>query len=176
MTETSPINILDAADPAAWIGREIGTSRWITVDQPMIDTFGRVTLDWDPMHVDPQWCLTHSPFGTTMGFGFLSISLLTAMLNEVQTRPTDEVATFNYGFDRLRLVSPVLVDRRIRGRFSLRDLRSRRPGRYQATYGVEVEIEGEDKPALAADWLVVTDTARPRPTLDAAASTHPVAD
>lgn len=175
MTETTAINILDDADPIGWIGREIGTSRWITVDQPMIDTFGRVTLDWDPMHVDPQWCLTHSPFGTTMGFGFLSISLLTAMLNELLTRPADEVATFNYGFDRLRLVAPVLVDRRIRGRFTLRDIRARRPGRYQATYGVEVEIEGEDKPALAADWLVVTDTVHARPLLDAASAAGAVA-
>lgn len=166
MTAQPQANILDDADPLRWIGREIGVSSWITVDQRMIDAFGRVTRDLDRAHMDPDWCRDHSPFGTTMGFGFLSMSLLSAMLNELLARPTDEVATFNFGFDRLRLISPVLVDRRIRGRFSLKDIRSRRPGRYEATYGVEVEIEGERKPALVAEWLVVTDTAHPRATID----------
>jgi acyl dehydratase len=164
MTETA--NILDDVDPMRWIGKEIGLSRWITVDQAMIDTFGRVTKDWDQMHVDPVWCQKHSPYGTTIGFGFLSVSLLTVMLNEVLSRPSDEVATLNYGFNRLRLISPVMVNSRVRGRFALKALSARRAGRYQATYAASIEIDGEDKPALVADWLVVTDTANPRPTID----------
>jgi acyl dehydratase len=168
--DPKPVNIFDDADPKRWIGREIGVSNWIAVDQSMIDAFGRVTLDWDRMHVDPAWCRENSPFGVTIGFGFLSVSLLTVMLNEVLERPADEVATLNYGFDRLRLVAPVKVDQRIRGRFVLKDLQPRRVGRYQATYGATVEIEHEAKPALVADWLIVTDTAKARPTLDAAAA------
>ncbi len=161
-----PVNILDDADPMRWVGKPIGISRWITVDQDMIDTFGRVTKDWDQMHVDPDWCRENSPFGVTIGFGFLSVSLLTVMLNEVLARPADEVATLNYGFDRLRLISPVKVDCRVRGRFALKGLTARRAGRYQATYAASIEIDGEDKPALVADWLVVTDTAKPRTMID----------
>lgn len=165
MTQT-PINVLDDPDPARWIGREIGTSSWIHVTQPMIDAFGRTTKDWDKMHVDPGWCKTNSPFGTTISFGFLTVSLLTAMLNEVLARPADEVATLNYGFDRLRLISPVPVDHKVRGHFALKSLTARRPGRYQAIYAVTVEAEGQSKPALIADWLVVTDTSRPRASID----------
>jgi acyl dehydratase len=161
-----PVNILDDEDPMRWVGKPIGISRWITVDQDMIDTFGRVTKDWDQMHVDPDWCRENSPFGVTIGFGFLSVSLLTVMLNEVLARPADEVATLNYGFDRLRLISPVRVDSRVRGHFALKALSARRAGRYQAAYSTSIEIDGDDKPALVADWLVVTDTAHPRPSID----------
>jgi acyl dehydratase len=166
----TPVNVLDDVDPMRWIGRELGASRWIMVDQAMIDAFGRTTLDWDRMHVDPEWCREHSPYGVPIGFGFLSVSLLTVMLNEVLARPNDEVATLNYGFDRLRLISPVRVGSRVRGRFALKAMSARRPRRYQATYDCTVEIEGEDRPALVAEWLVVTDTAAARPALDRAAA------
>lgn len=167
MAPLQPLCLYDDADPARWIGRPVGTSSWHTIDQEMINGFGRVTKDWDKMHVDPEWCHAHSPLGTPISFGFLTVSLLTVMLNECHIRPHDEVATFNYGFNRLRIVSPVRVGKRVRGHFTLQDIAARKACRYQATYAVTVEIEGEDKPALVAEWLLVTDTAKPRAKLDA---------
>lgn len=158
---------LDDPDPTRWIGRPIGISSWHTIDQTTIDGFGRVTRDWDKMHVDPGWCANNSPFAMPISFGFLTLSLLTVMINECLPRPSDEIATFNYGFDRLRFVAPVRVGKRVRGHFVLKDLVARQARRYQATYAVRMEIEGEPSPALVADWLVVTDTATPRPALDA---------
>lgn len=151
-------------DPKAlsWLGREIGLSSWLPIDQRRITDFGLNTDDPDRMHIDPEWAATHSPFGKTIAFGFLTVSLLTAMANQIVRRPSDEVSTLNYGFDRLRLLSPVLVGSRIRGRFVLKDLALRSPTQYRSVYAVTVEIEGQDKPALVADWLSVTNVAQPR--------------
>jgi acyl dehydratase len=153
-------NVLDS------IGKEIGTSSWIPVTQDLITAFGLATKDPDPAHIDPAWAGQHSPFGTTIAFGFLTVSLLTVMLNEIVARPNDEVSTLNYGFDRLRLLSPVRVDSRIRGRFVLKDLELRAPTQFKVTYGVTIDIEHEDKPALVADWLCITNvgSARALPT------------
>jgi acyl dehydratase len=154
-------------DPNAldYLGREIGISRWIEVDQQRITDFGRVTDDPDRMHIDPAYAAQHSPFGKTFAFGFLTISLLTRMVNDIVQRPADEVSTLNYGFDRLRLLSPVLVDSRIRGSLVLKDLSLRSPTQFRAVYTVTVEIEGQEKPALVADWLSVTDVAHARAPL-----------
>lgn len=147
------------------IGQPIGSSRWIDVPQQRITDFGHNTDDPDPMHIDPAWAAEHSPFGTTIAFGFLTVSLLTRMANDVIARPGDEVSTLNYGFDRLRLLAPVPVGSRLRGHFVLAALSLRSPTQYRATYGVTVEIDGQPKPALVADWLSVTNVARPRAAL-----------
>ena len=156
------IELFENEDARALIGREIGVSRWIVVDQRRITDFGLNTEDPDRMHIDPAWAAQHSPYGKPIAFGFLTVSLLTAMVNEIVARPADEVSTLNYGFDRLRLLAPVLVDRRVRGRVVLKDLALRTPTQFRAVYGVTVDIEGEARPALVADWLVVTNVRRPR--------------
>lgn len=151
-------------DPMALtrVGQPIGSSRWIDVPQQRITDFGHLTEDPDPMHIDPGWAASHSPYRETIAFGFLTVSLLTAMVNDILPRPADEVSTLNYGFDRLRLLSPVRVGRRIRGHFTLKALELRSPTQYRTVIGVSVEIEGEDKPALVADWLFVTNVRRDR--------------
>lgn len=152
------------------LGKPIGTSNWIEVPQRRITDFGLVTEDPDPVHIDPAWAATHSPFhGKTFAFGFLTVALLTRMLNDVVARPADEVSTLNYGFDRLRLISPVLVGSRVRGHFVLASLSLRTPSQYRAVYNVSVEIEGQAKPALVADWLSLTNVAQARPPLQAPA-------
>jgi len=140
-------------------GQPIGTSDWVTVTQPMISTFGEATLDHDPMHVDPAWA-SAGPFGTTISFGFLTMSLLTHMLH--QTLGSDSSSYdprqgyyLNYGFDRLRLVMPVPVGSRIRGKFTLGDLRPDARQRSIVRFDVEIEIEGELRPAVVAQWLTV---------------------
>ena len=161
------IRLFEDRDVLARQGQHIGTSRWVDVPQQRITDFGHNTEDPDPMHIDPSWAAAHSPYGVTIAFGFLTVSLLTSMVNRVITRPKDEVSTLNYGFDRLRLISPVRVGRRLRGHFVLKDHTLRSPTQFRSVYGVSVEIEHEDKPALVADWLAITNVAEPREALHA---------
>ncbi len=147
--------------PAAFIdvppGQEVGCSDWILVDQAMIDGFGAVTLDPDPMHIDPDWAAA-GPFGGTIAFGFLTISLLTPMMHSAMgTAPRKESAGhyLNYGFDRLRLVAPVPVGSRIRGRFVKLRQGEDEKGRLLSTFEATVEIEGAERPALVAEWLSI---------------------
>lgn len=142
------------------LNTEIGVSDWVVVDQAMIDGFGAVTLDPDPMHIDPEWAVLNGPFGGTIAFGFLTISLLTHLIHAaMNTQPSRDAAGqghyLNYGFDRLRLVAPVHVGARIRGRFTKLRQQQDNKGRWLTTFGCIVEIEGSDRPALVADWLSI---------------------
>lgn len=161
------INLFEDPHALARIGQPFGTSRWIDVPQQRITEFGHLTEDPDPMHIDPAWAAANSPFGEPIAFGFLTVSLMTRMINDVLARPSDEVSTLNYGFDRLRLLSPVRAGRRIRGHFVLKSLELRSPTQFRAVFAVTVEIEGEAKPALVADWLSMTNVRRARAPLDA---------
>ena len=144
------------------IGEELGVSDWLTVTQEMIDKFSEATLDPDPMHTDPQWCAEHSPFKKPIAFGFMTLSLLIHLLHDVMKfRSLGSEAGehpqygLNYGLDRVRLMSPVPVNARVRGRFVLADIRERNPGEYLQTMDVTVEVEGQAKPALVAQWLSI---------------------
>lgn len=134
------------------------TSRWVTITQEMISDFGRVSLDPDPMHVSPDWAEKFSPYGKTISFGFLTMALLTHMLHDAMgsspERETGEDGYYlNYGFDRLRLVQPVLVGSRLRGHFLISSRSVDDQGRAKSAFDCTVEIEGEDRPALVAQWL-----------------------
>ena len=159
------IRLHEDPDAVSRIGQLIGMSRWIEISQKRITDFGINTEDPDPMHIDPLWAAEHSPYGTTIAFGFLTMSLMTTMINEVIARPADEVSTLNYGFDRLRLLSPVKAGSRVRGRIVLKDIALRTPTQFRSVYTVTVEIEGEEKPALVADWLAINNVATPRTPL-----------
>ena len=140
-------------------GRDLGSSEWFTVTQEMISAFGEVTRDHDPMHVDPEWA-ARGPFKGTIAFGFLTISLLTHLMHNVMgtdPRRHDPAHGYflNYGFDRLRLVSPVPAGSRIRGVFRVADLRVDAKERSVVTFSATVEIEGRERPALSAEWLTV---------------------
>lgn len=108
------------------------------------------------MHVDPEWAARHSPFGCTICFGFLTLSLLTRFSHEILGWPTGRHADFyalNYGFDRVRFVAPVPVDSRIRCHMTLLEAQERTVGQILLKYGIEIEIENESRPALTAEWL-----------------------
>lgn len=149
MTETSALDEMGLR-----VGETLGVSPWITVAQADIDDFARVTRDPDPMHVDPEWCAAHGPFPTTIAFGFLSLSLITHMSHAAREWAEGTYA-LNYGFDRVRFVAPVPVGARIRGHFTLISAKPRPDGSVQTTTAVVVEIDGEDRPAVTADWLGV---------------------
>jgi len=142
----------------AQIGQLLGSSEWFTMDQERITGFGHLTADPDPMHIDSAWAKKHSPYGNTIAFGFLTISMLTAMNHSVidydrEERSGESGFALNYGFDKLRLLSPVPVGSRIRGHFKMHSVTERDPGEYLIKLDVEVEIEGQERPALAAEWL-----------------------
>nr|WP_249781942.1 MULTISPECIES: MaoC family dehydratase [unclassified Bradyrhizobium] len=135
------------------IGKEIGVSSWHLIDQPRIDSYADVIEDHQFIHVDPERAKKETAFGTTIAHGFLTMSLLSIMSYEVMPVIAGTTMGVNYGFDRLRFISPVRSGKRVRGRFVLAEAKLRKPGELQSRTNVTVEIEGEDKPALVADWL-----------------------
>jgi acyl dehydratase len=139
-------------DITARIGDEIGVSPWIMVDQAAIDRFAEVTGDRQFIHVDPQ-AAAQTPFGGTIAHGFLTLSLLSQMAAGVMLVPDGMRMAVNYGFERVRFIAPVRSGRRVRGRFVLAGAEEKRPGQWQFVHHVSVEIEGEDKPALTAEWI-----------------------
>jgi len=136
------------------IGMETGLSDWITVDQTMIDAFAGATDDHQFIHVDPQRA-AESPFGGTIAHGFLTLSLLSTMNYNCLPKVREQTMGINYGFDRVRFMTPVKSGARVRGRFLLSDARFRGGGMLMTTYDVSIEIENEKKPALTAKWITI---------------------
>jgi acyl dehydratase len=145
-----PIASID--DIKGRIGQEIGTSGWLTIDQQAIDAFADVTQDRQFIHVDPE-AAAKTPFGGTIAHGFLTLSLLSRMAADVMLVPENLKMAVNYGFERVRFIAPVRAGKRIRGHFRLASAEEKRPGQWQFVHNVTVEIEGEEKPALTADWI-----------------------
>lgn len=143
---------MQLADLQARIGETIGTSEWFTMDQGRIDNFADSTEDRQFIHVDPE-AAKATPFGGTIAHGFLTLSMLAVMMNHAVEKLVVKLSV-NYGFDKVRFLSPVKSGKRIRGHFKLRELVEKRPGQWQQTIEATIEIEGEDKPALIADWIV----------------------
>ncbi|MDH2341021.1 MaoC family dehydratase [Bradyrhizobium sp. SSUT77] len=137
----------------AMVGKEIGVSSWHLIDQPRIDTYADVIEDHQFIHVDPERARKETAFGTTIAHGFLTMSLLSIMSYEVMPVIAGTTMGVNYGFDKLRFISPVRSGKRVRGRFVLAEAKLRKPNELQSRTNVTVEIEGEDKPALVAEWL-----------------------
>ena len=140
----------------ALVGKEIGVSSWHLVDQPRIDAYAGVIEDHKFIHVDPERAKKETDFGTTIAHGFLTMSLLSVMSYEVMPVVAGATMGVNYGFDKLRFISPVRSGKRVRGRFVLAEARLRKPNEFQTRTNVTVEIEAEDRPALVAEWLGLT--------------------
>jgi acyl dehydratase len=134
------------------VGSEVGVSDWILVDQAAIDAFAEITQDHQFIHVDPE-AAAKTPFGGTVAHGFLTLSLLSRMAADAMLRPETVRMGVNYGFEKVRFIAPVRSGKRVRGRFRLDRFEERNPGQWQFVHEVTVEIEGEDKPALIADWI-----------------------
>jgi acyl dehydratase len=137
----------------AMVGKEVGVSSWHLVDQKRIDVYADVIEDHQFIHIDPERAKRETPFGSTVAHGFLTMSLLSIMSYEVMPVIEGTTMGVNYGFDKLRFISPVRAGSRVRGRFVLAEAKLRKDKELQSRTNVTVEIEGEDKPALVADWL-----------------------
>lgn len=137
----------------AKVGSEIGVSEWLTVDQAMIDKFAEATGDHQFIHVNPEMAKM-TPFGTTIAHGFLSLSLMPVLTAKADLPRLDGIKMgVNYGGNKTRFLAPVKSGKRVRGRFKLLELEEKRPGQWQQTVEYTLEIEGEDKPALIAEWI-----------------------
>ena len=144
---------LSLAAYQAMVGKEVGVSSWHLLDQPRINAFADVIEDHQFIHIDPERAKRETPFGSAVAHGFLTMSLLSIMSYEVMPVIEGTTMGVNYGFDKLRFISPVKAGSRVRGRFVLAEAKLRKDNELQSRTNVTVEIEGEDKPALAADWL-----------------------
>ena len=138
---------------AGRIGTET-VSDWIEVSQEMIDKFADATGDHQFIHVNPEMAKL-TPFGGTIAHGFLTLSLMPALAAKVADAPQIQGVKMavNYGGNKVRFLQPVRSGKRVRGRFTLASIEEKRPGQWQFLHHVTVEIEGEEKPALTADWI-----------------------
>lgn len=134
------------------VGQKVGVSDWKHVDQQRIDAFAACTDDHQFIHIDPERA-AKTPFGGTIAHGFLTLSLLSALAESTMLTLEGVVMGINYGFEKIRFVQPVRSGRNIRGHFTLKSAEDKGQGRWLMTYDVTVEIEGEEKPALIAEWL-----------------------
>jgi len=136
------------------VGNEIGVSPWRMVTQGMIDMFADAIDDHQFIHVDPVRA-AETPFGGTIAHGFLTLSLLSVFSYEAVPPLAKAEMGVNYGFDKVRFVTPVKTGARVRGRFVLADVNVRPSGWIQVATDVTVEVEGAKKPALTARWLTL---------------------
>lgn len=134
------------------IGATLGTSEWFLVDQSRVDAFADVTLDHQYVHVDPQRAKA-TPFGGTIAHGLLTLSLIVHLCLDFVPKLAGTKLLLNYGFDKVRFVSPVRVGSRIRAQAKLAGVTERAPGQVLIALEVTVEVEHQEKPALVAEWL-----------------------
>ncbi|MEE4211794.1 MAG: MaoC family dehydratase [Parvularcula sp.] len=148
------MNITTVEELLRQIGNSELVSDWLVIDQERINQFADVTEDHQFIHVDEEAAKT-TPFGGTIAHGFLTLSMLSALAGGTVFVLEGIKAGVNYGFNKVRFVNPVRAGRRVRGKFALIDHKETRPGTHVLTYAVEVEIEGEGKPALVAEWVTM---------------------
>jgi acyl dehydratase len=137
---------------SAKVGQELGVSDWFLIDQARVNEFADVTLDHQFVHVDLERAKA-TPFGGTIAHGFLTLSLLVHLCLPFIPTLENRKLVVNYGFDKVRFSAPVRVGKRIRAVSTLGEASERKPGHVVMRIDVTVEIEGENKPALVAEWL-----------------------
>ncbi|WP_408591795.1 MaoC family dehydratase [Novosphingobium sp.] len=146
------MKLVSPTEAQSLIGQSLGSSPWKSVDQAMIDQFADVTGDHQFIHIDPaQAALT--PFGGTIAHGFLTLSLLASLMPDDALVLEGIKIGVNYGFDKVRFLQPVRSGKRVRASHKLIAVEDKGGGRFLTRTEVTVEIEGEAKPALIAEWL-----------------------
>ena len=128
------------------------TSDWVTLDAARVRAFADATEDWQFIHLDAERAAAETPFGGCVAHGFLTLSMLSAMSYQVTPNLPGMTASINYGFDRIRFVSPVPVGSRGRGHFTVSAV-DEAPGQLTVHWDVSMELEGSDRPALVAAWI-----------------------
>jgi len=139
------------------IGADMGTTDWLLIDQERVNAFADCTIDHQFIHIDPQRA-GETPFGGTIAHGFLSLSLLSHFAASTGCSFENMVMGINYGFDKVRFLAPVKVNKRVRAHARLLDVQEKKPGHFLIKQEVTIEIEGETTPALIAEWLTMSIT------------------
>lgn len=137
-----------------YVGKELGRSQWLTIDQNRINQFAECTGDHQFIHVDPVKA-KHTPFGSTIAHGFLSLSLIPMLMESLMIMPEGLKMAVNYGLDSVRFIQPVKVDSRVRLAVSIVEVTEKRPGQWLIKAQATLEIEGEEKPAYIAEPLTL---------------------
>ena len=148
--------ILKPSEIDSVIGKDLGASEWMVIDQERINKFADATLDHQFIHIDSEKATPL--FGSTIAHGFLSLSL-TAGLPAPQVAPENMTMAFNYGLDRVRFLTPVNVGSKVRTKAKLLSVDDKGDGRYLVKNEVTMEIEGQEKPAFIAEALTMYVTA-----------------
>ncbi|WP_341304574.1 MaoC family dehydratase [Pseudomonas sp. TMP25] len=143
-----------AAELSSYIGKELGHSEWLTIDQDRINQFAECTGDHQFIHVDPEKAKL-TPFGGTISHGFLSLSLVPKLMEGIMIMPTGLKMAVNYGLDSVRFIQPVKVNSKVRLTASLLEVTEKKPGQWLLKAKVMLEIEGQDKPAYIAEPLTL---------------------
>lgn len=137
--------------------REVAYSQWLAIDQYRIDTFADATNDEQFIHVDVLRA-AKTPMGCTIAHGFLTLSLLSHLTEDIFVLPPNVTQVYNYGLDSVRFLAPVRVDREVRAKVEPTSVEEKKPGQYRVQLKVTMEIKGGEKPALVADWIVMVFT------------------
>ena len=147
------MNAISPQEMKDMVGQTLGTSEWLLVDQEMINKFADATGDHQFIHVNEEMAKM-TPFGGTIAHGFLTLSLFPVLMAKSDCPRVEGVKMgVNYGGNKVRFLAPVRSGKKVRGHFKLLELEEKRPGQWQQTLEFSVEIEGEDKPAVMAEWI-----------------------
>ena len=146
--------LVPIAELQSYVGKELGRSDWMTIDQERINQFAECTGDHQFIHVDPEKAKL-TPFGTTIAHGFLSLSLVPKLMEGVMIMPQGLKMAINYGLDSVRFIQPVKVGSKVRLAVTLVDANEKNPGQWLLKARAVLEIEGQEKPAYVAEPLTL---------------------
>ena len=135
-----------------YVGKELGRSAWLKIDQQRINLFAEATGDFQFIHVDPEKA-AKTPFGCTIAHGFLTLSLIPTLMEDILVLPQGLKMVVNYGLDSVRFIQPVKVDSQVRLKIDLAEVLEKKPGEWLLKAIATLEIEGEEKPAYIAESL-----------------------
>lgn len=142
------------AELSQYVGKELGRSEWLTIDQDRINLFAEATGDFQFIHVDPEKA-AKTPFGGTIAHGFLTLSLIPKLMEGILVLPEGLKMVVNYGLDSVRFIQPVKVDSNVRLKVDLADAIEKKPGQWLLKITATLEIEGQEKPAYIAEPLTL---------------------
>lgn len=160
MADDVQSQVLGEQELLACIGTELAPSNWLTISQERVNQFADATSDHQFIHTDAEKAAA-TPFGGTIAHGFLTLSLIIHLVNDITVKPAGTAVTINYGSDKIRYLTPVRVGKRIRALQRVLDVNQKRPGQWLVKLEITIEIEDSESPALVAEVLLmhVTDRA-----------------
>ncbi|MDD2046947.1 MaoC family dehydratase [Pseudomonas putida] len=142
------------AELSQYVGKELGCSEWLTIDQARINLFAEATGDFQFIHVDAEKA-AKTPFGSTIAHGFLTLSLIPKLMENILVLPEGLKMVVNYGLDSVRFIQPVKVDSNVRLKVALSEAFEKKPGQWLLKFTATLEIEGQEKPAYIAEPLTL---------------------